>query len=227
MMDPRTIAALPALAGARPAAVRELAARAVERRFPEGAVLFTAGSPARGLFMLIEGRVRVLRSDGGRERVVHDEGPGGTLGEVPLFAGGGYPATAVALEPTRCAVFSRAALDAALREEPGLAWVFLARLAERVRGLVGRMEPDRGPGVVARVAALALARDPGAGRALDLTPQWRVAEEIGTAREVVVRALRELRGRGALRTAGRGRFVVADRELLRRIAAERAQRGRP
>ena len=38
---------------------------------------------AKGLFVVIEGRVRVVRETVGRGPVVHEEGPGGTLGEVP------------------------------------------------------------------------------------------------------------------------------------------------
>jgi CRP-like cAMP-binding protein len=46
------------------------------------------------------------RRERGRAHVVHEEGPGGTLGEVPLFDGGGYPATAIAQAATRCAVYT-------------------------------------------------------------------------------------------------------------------------
>jgi len=42
--------------------------------------------------------VRISR--GGREQVLHSEGPGATLGEVPLLDGGGYVATAIATEPS-------------------------------------------------------------------------------------------------------------------------------
>src|SRR3954453_14745730 len=84
------------------AARRALLAGAVERRLGAGEVLFLAGAPARGLFVVLEGRVRVVRGAGGRPHVIHEETAGGTLGEVPMFEGSTYPATAVAAEPTRC-----------------------------------------------------------------------------------------------------------------------------
>src|SRR5207253_2042955 len=110
-VDPRVLGSVPLLADASPGARAVLAAGSVERRFAAGAVQFTAGSPARGLVILLEGRVRVLRATAeGRQHVIHTEGPGGTLGEVPLYTGGGYPATAVAIEPVRCVVIGRAVL---------------------------------------------------------------------------------------------------------------------
>ncbi|MDF1505904.1 cyclic nucleotide-binding domain-containing protein, partial [Roseisolibacter sp. H3M3-2] len=113
-------------------------ARAVERRFAAGAVLYLAGTPARGLYLVLEGRVRVLRAGAGRPHVLHVEGPGGALGEVPVFEGldgaaPPYPATAVAAEPTRCLVVSRAAVRAAVRAHPELALALLERLAEAVK----------------------------------------------------------------------------------------------
>jgi DNA-binding GntR family transcriptional regulator len=48
--------------------------------------------------------------------------------------------------------------------------------------------------------------------------QGALAEELGTAREVVVRALAALVAANALRRVGRSRFVVVDRSVLRSIA---------
>src|SRR4051812_9258996 len=84
------------------AAVRFMAAGAVELRFAKQRVLYTAGSMPAGLLVILKGRVRVIRGRGGRQQLVHEEGPGGTLGEIPVFADGAYPATAVASEPVTC-----------------------------------------------------------------------------------------------------------------------------
>ena len=141
MIEPRALAGIRFLSGLRAETIAALAARAVERRYAPDEVLFTAGSTPRGLFVVLEGRVRVLRgNDGGRQHVVHEELAGGTLGEVPLFDGGGYPATAIAAEATRCAVIDRATLSAAMHADPEMAWTLLARLASRVRTLVDRLD---------------------------------------------------------------------------------------
>ncbi|MGH7719979.1 MAG: helix-turn-helix domain-containing protein [Gemmatimonadaceae bacterium] len=48
--------------------------------------------------------------------------------------------------------------------------------------------------------------------------QGELAEELGTVREVVVRALRELRADGVIRSAGSGRIEVLDATALARRA---------
>ena len=219
MIDMHLLGRLRPFAGLGAPALRELAARATERRYDAGETLFTVGTPAGGLHVVVEGRVRVLQISSGRQRVVHVEGEGGTLGEIPLFAGGGYPATAVAAEPTRCLIIGREAIGAAMTRDPAVAWIFLERLALRVRHLVERLDGLAARNVTARLASHVLQRDAGRGRPVSLGgTQLQVAEELGTVREVVVRSLRALRESGVVRVAGRGRYVVADAAALRRIA---------
>ena len=209
-------------AGIGAAGRRELEARAVSRRFRAGEVLFSTGTPARGLFVIAEGRVRVTRGGHGRPHVVHEEGPGGTLGEVPLFDGGGYPATAVAREDTRCVVYSPQAIAAAMAVDPKVGWAIARALAGRVRSLIERLDRLTARDVTARLASVVMER-PGSERGaftLGQTHQ-QLAEELGTVREVVVRSLRELRRRGVISSAGRGRYRVTDARLLAAIASGR------
>jgi CRP/FNR family transcriptional regulator, dissimilatory nitrate respiration regulator len=195
----------------------------VERSFAPGAVLWRAGSEPRGLFLVLEGEVRVVRPAGpGRQLVIHREAAGGTLGEVPLFGGGRYPATAVASRRTVCLVLSRQAIAAAVREDPELAFRLLAGLGARIRTLIGRLDALAAQSVAGRLAAYLLARHGQAGEeaggfALGCTQQ-ELAEELGTVREVVVRALRTLREEGIIAAERRNRFRVLDSERLRALA---------
>jgi CRP-like cAMP-binding protein len=199
----------------------KLLASAVARSFATGEILYLAGSPARSLLLVLEGRVRLLRESHGRTVFIHDEERGGCLGEVPLFAGETYPATAMAAEPTRCLVLQRDALLEVLRTEPELALVLLARLAGRVRHLVDRLERNTSQSVLGRLAEYLLVRSGASpGRAFTLgASQQQAAEELGTVRELVVRGLRTLRDRGAIAALGGGRYSVADEALLRQIAS--------
>lgn len=217
---------LPLFRGLAPAAARVLAA-APRRRFRAGQTLWAAGAEAGALAVVLSGRVRVVRAvtagrSAGRQYGVHAEGPGGTLGEVPFFAGGRYPATAVASEPTACLLLDRGTLARAVAADPELALRWLGRLAARVRRLVERLDQQTGRTVEQRLAAHLLACDTAAGGApfaLALT-QAEAAEEIGTVREVLVRTLRRFREAGLVRTPARGRYAVRDRTALTRLAAE-------
>ena len=220
MIEPALLSALSLFRGTPPDVAVSLAARAVERRYATGEVLFTEGSPPRGIHIVLEGRVRVLRGDGDRQHVVHSEGPGGTLGEVPTFAGGVYPATAVASEPTRCLLVSRDAIDASVAACPEVAFLFLARLATRVRELVDRLDERSTRDVTGRLARFLIARvrTPGDFRVTLGMTQGALAEELGTVREVVVRGLLSLRTRGAIKALGGGRYEIVDAEALRTFA---------
>ena len=154
---PERLAELPLFQGASAGLVAALAKRAVEVQFPGGGVLFLAGSVPRGWYVVLEGCVRVVRGSGARQHVVHTEHRGGTLGEVPVFAGETHPATGIAAEPTRCALFERSSLEAAISECPEIGFLINRRLALRVRHLVERLD-ERVRGVRSRLAEFLLGR---------------------------------------------------------------------
>jgi CRP-like cAMP-binding protein len=203
----------------------------VERRFSTGEVLWSAGDRSEGIALVLEGKVRVVRVSGGRQTVIHSGEPGATLGEVPFFTGDCYPATAVAAEPTRCLFLTHEAVTEAMAADPRLALFFLRRLSLRVQSLVERVDQNTGRSVQTRLArfilersqdALAAARsrsNVGNSPAFSLgMTQTALAEELGTVREVVVRALRELRKAGAIERSGDGKYRVADGAVLRQVA---------
>ncbi|MEO8451274.1 MAG: Crp/Fnr family transcriptional regulator [Gemmatimonadota bacterium] len=222
MIDPHLISALPLFVTLTAAGRRELTARAIIRSFAPGESLFSAGSAARGLMVVLEGRVRVIGNAGGREHVVHEERRGGTLGEVPVFAGGGYPATAVAAARTTCLILGREDVFAVLRADPAWSWLLLERLARRVRGLVERLDRITTKPVRARLAVLLLERQaesPNEPFTLGRS-QHEVAEELGTVRELVVRNLAALRRDGVVQSERRGRYRITDIARLERLASD-------
>jgi CRP/FNR family transcriptional regulator len=208
-----------ALAALSPDARRVLAA-APRRRFRTGETLWIAGGDARGLFVVLSGRVRVVRAPRGRQYAVHTEGVGATLGEVPFFSGGGYPATAIATEPTTCLVLDRRTVASAIAADPELAFHWLGRLAARVRAVIERLDRQTANTVEQRLATLLLARHAetrGAPFALAAT-QAEAAEELGTVREVLVRGLRRFRESRLVDCPSRGRYRVLDVRRLKHLA---------
>jgi CRP/FNR family transcriptional regulator, dissimilatory nitrate respiration regulator len=206
-----------------PAARNALAARAVLRRFHAGEVLWTAGSPIDHMLVVMDGEIRVIRETGGRQHVLHTEGPGGTLGEVPFYSGGPAPATAIAVGATQCLVLSREAIEAAIVADPGVAWQLLGRLAARVRGLVERVDRLALQSATTRLIGLLLSKVPcttiGGEAVVSLgLSQAALAAELGTVREVIVRTLRSLRERGLIVTEERGAIRIVDVAELRRMA---------
>lgn len=221
----QALEALPLFASLRPATRQKILAAAITRRYAAGATLFRAGAQATGLYIVLSGSVRVMRSSDGRQRVVHTEGPGGTMAEVPLFEGGPFAGTAEAVTATRCLLIPAASLRRIMAEDPEVAMLFLRRLASRVRGLVERLDQVGGQPVLQRVAAFVQRTAAHAGTAsfaLGMT-QAQLAEELGTVREVVVRCLGQLRASGAIEATARGRYRVRDARRLRAIAGGEAR----
>lgn len=200
-----------------------LATRCVPRTVGEGFVLFRTGEKCAGLYLILDGRVRVYRTaPDGREQTLAVEGAGRALAELPLFDGGPYPASAVTAAPSRLAFLPRPEFEHALRTNPDVAAGVIQALGLRLRHLVGLLETVAFRDVAARLAMLLAdyADHNGTpvanGVALDLDrTQEELAAEIGTARESVSRALKQLRDRGLIRSRRGHRFVLVESARLR------------
>jgi CRP/FNR family transcriptional regulator, dissimilatory nitrate respiration regulator len=214
----QVLAALPYLAAVPPDELRRLADRCVWKSVGRGGVIFREGEAARGLFVIGEGRVKLSRlSPSGREQVLHVEGAGASLGEVPVFDGGGYVATAVALTAARVLFVDRDALFALCRRRPDVALGVIAVLARRLRRFAALIADLALRDVAGRVAAFLLAEAAPAGAPFEIGTQDEVAARLGTVRELVSRSLARLAEAGLIARAGR-RVRVLDADGLRRLA---------
>jgi CRP/FNR family transcriptional regulator len=193
--------------------------------FAAGERLFRAGDPVAGLHLLLSGAVRIIREGEGRAVIVHRERAGGLLGEVALFSGGVYPASAIAAERTHALLLPAEALGRELRSSAELAEVLLHRLAGRAREVITRLDRLAHQSVLRRLALHLTVRSAGSRGtrngpiSLGMT-QVELAEELGTVKEVVVRELRALRRLRLIEPAGRGLYTVVDLPGLRTLAGE-------
>lgn len=217
MIDPDILLRIPLFQRLNAEALRELAARSTLRAFAADEVLWHAGAEPRGFFVIVEGVVRVVRTVQGRQHVIHVEQAGGTLGDVALFEGTTYPATAIAGRRTVCLAVTREGLLAAIRHDPELALALLGRLAARVRHVIGRLDGLAARSVSARLAGYLLERRRRAGTDVFTLggSQTAVAEELGTVREVLGRNLRTLRDRGLIAAGPNGAVRIVDEPGLR------------
>jgi len=203
--------------------LHQLAGRCVRRALPAGSVLFITGDECRGLYMIETGRVRIYRTDvAGREQVLHVEGPGRTAAELPLFDGGPYPASAVTIEDSILIFLPRPAFEYLYRNHPDLAQAVIRALGRRLRHLVHLTETLAFRDVAARLAMVLVGYAERSGSsthagieiALDRT-QEELAHEIGTARESVSRAMKQLRRKGLIEPLERNRLLIPDVQRLR------------
>jgi CRP/FNR family transcriptional regulator len=228
MATPRTsptaeiLRRVPYFASLPAAELRRLAGRCAARSFGPGEALFEEGGPCRGLFIVVEGLVEVRQiSIRGREQVFHTEGRAATLGEAPLFDGGGYIASAIALAPTRALLLSRAAVVRLCEQRPAVALAMLRAMARRVRHFAGIVSDLAFRPVIQRLARhLTMAGSgpvkPGTRIELTLT-QAQLAARLGTVRELVARAFSQLESDGVI-ARERSRVVIRDPARLDALA---------
>ena len=135
-----------------------------------------------------------------------------------MLDGGPNPASAAAIVETNLWVITRDALQRLAQQHPQLAWALIESIARRARYLVAMVEDLSLRSVKARLARLLLAEAEQAARAdtLDwsqMVTQAEIAARLGTVREMVGRALRELADDGLIEF-DRHRIVVVDRAAL-------------
>jgi CRP-like cAMP-binding protein len=173
--------------------LQALAQRAVERRFGSGEMLFWEGEPCAGIFLIVQGSLKIFKtSAGGREMMLALEPAPTTVAELPLFDGGPYPASVRAVEPVVSLFLNKTDFQQVCRQFPDVALKVLAVVGHRLRHLVGVVEAMTFGSVTARLARLILdaAKLAGADEFdLPLTHQ-ELASRLGTVREVVSRTWR-------------------------------------
>ena len=201
-----------------------LAARTVRKLFSAGELLFSEGEPCSGLHIIVRGRVRIFKtSASGREQVLAENVPGESIAEIPIFDGGPYPASAVAVEDTGLAFISRRDFNAYCLEHPEVALKVLSVVGARLRRLVGIIEELSFTTIRQRLisALIKLAQNEGKTTARGIEFQLpsthqELAHQLGTVRELISRNLMRLQAEGLLDVDAR-QIVVKDMKGLSAI----------
>jgi len=181
--------------------LQALAQRALERRFAADEVLFWEGQECAGIFLIIQGTVKIFRtSPGGREVVLSIESSPATVAELPLFDGGPYPASVRAVEPVIALFINKQDFQQFCRQYPDVALKVLAVVGRRLRQLVFLVESMTFGSVTQRLARMLLEASKEAGSATFDLPgtHQEVASRLGTVREVVSRNLGRFRAQGLI-----------------------------
>jgi CRP-like cAMP-binding protein len=173
------------------------------------------------LYVIESGHIRIFKSSaGGREQVLSIDGPGNSIAELPVFDGGNYPASAVAVDEVMLLFVSRQDFQALCVAHPQVALKVLRVVGARLRRLVGIIEELSFTTVRHRLASflLRLAQKEGKrtadGVEITLTvSNQELASQIGTVRELVSRNLSRLQADGIIKIDGRRMVVCSLHDL--------------
>ena len=202
--------------------IAELTAGANMRRLVARSTVHHGADDSPHLELVLSGLVRVqVAAPDGRTMTVRYARPGALLGVATLYARVARPFDIQALSETELLAFDPSLVRAWADRDGRVARALLTETSERVMAFVAEFSGHAFANVRQRIARhlLDLASDhQRPGELVAPISQQDLADAVGTAREVVVRVLRELREGGAVRT-GRGGIYISDPELLSRLGS--------
>jgi CRP/FNR family transcriptional regulator len=192
--------------GLSPDELKTLASRTVRKLFSTGELLFSEGEPCSGLHIIAQGKVRIFKTSiSGREQVLAVNGPGESIAELPVFDGGPYPASAMAIEDSEIAFISRRDFHAFCIEHPEVPLKVLSVVGGRLRSLVGIIEElsfttvrQRLISVLVKLAQAEGKQTPRGVEFLLPGSHQELAGQLGTVRELISRNLMRLEAEGLL-----------------------------
>ncbi|MCK5862094.1 MAG: Crp/Fnr family transcriptional regulator [Candidatus Hydrogenedentes bacterium] len=184
-------------------------------------ILFHGGAHADGLYIIVDGRVKVCRYGvDGREQVLHIFEGGEPCGEVAVFEGRVFPATAEALEVSRSLFILRDDFLVIARKRPELLLGMLAVLSRRLRRFVEMIDDLSLKEVSTRLARHLLQLSEASkntGEVQLTTSKAMLASRLGAVAETLSRTLARMQRKGVIQVEGR-RVILKDAAILKRLA---------
>ena len=204
------------LTEAQAAAVAEAV---VKRRFKRGEMIVEQGKKTNALFILLNGRARVMTADSrGREVILATLHPGDHIGEMSLIDNEPHSATVRAEVQTDVLMLGRLEFARCLPENSSMAYAIMRGLVQRLRHADRKIESLALMDVYGRVARSLLEAAETAGETedgvlliRDKISRQDIAKMVGASREMVSRVMKDLEERGFIKTQDNGLILIKDR----------------
>lgn len=185
-----------------------------------GAPAFRTGDTAQAYLMVLSGTVRIqLVAESGREIVLYriTRGESCVLTTSCLFRNEPYAAEAVSETPVEALALPAAVFRDLLARSESFREAVLTDYAQRILDILMLMDLSASQSVSTRLARLI--RERAGPDGLLTATHYDLAVELGTAREVVSRTLKDFERQGAV-ALGRGHLSIASRAILGRLASD-------
>lgn len=205
-------------------ALKSLAAITSSAAYPKGATLFVEGQPARGVFILCSGRVKLSTSSAdGKTLILRIAEPGEVLGLPATVTGTSYELTADVIEPGQANFIGRNEFlnflkengEAALRVAQQLGETYHSAISEmRTIGLSHSASEKLGRFLLELAANYP--EEKGQVRIKLTLTHEEIAQMIGSSRETVTRLLADFRKKQILQITG-STLVIKNKQGLESI----------
>ncbi|MEE9366885.1 MAG: Crp/Fnr family transcriptional regulator [Dehalococcoidales bacterium] len=189
----------------------------VERSFQPDEFIFWEDDEPDYFYVIAGGRIKVVKhSSSGKDFIIAFFGPGEMFGEVAVFEGKPYPASAQAITDSKVLGIKRQNFLDFLATRPQVALRIINILGGRLRDAQGRLKDLAGERVEQRLARILLMLASRMGNTLPFTRQ-ELADMAGMTTETAIRLTSQLRERGIIRSF-RGQLIILDEVKLRALA---------
>lgn len=166
-----------------------------ERSYPKGSVIVFEDDPGDALYVVASGQVKVvLVAEDGREVILSVLGPGSFFGEMAILDDEPRSAHVIAMEESNLLMLRREDFQARLRSMPDVAISLLKEISRRLRRADEKIGSLVLLDVHGRLAHLLLrmADEEQGDRITRKLTHHTIAQMIGSSRETVSRAMRNL-----------------------------------
>jgi CRP-like cAMP-binding protein len=190
------------------------------RRYAGGELIFVEDEPADEIFMVVEGRIRLIKKVRAVERDLVVLRSGDIFGESALLGGCRHPFSAVSLGDCRVLAFKAQDFEAMLREQSDVALKFINQLVRRLQASDERIEnmmlKDSQSKIVNTLIRLAdSTSDAEVNITIELSP-IELSSRIGLDVDSVKQGILQLRDNDYLRIVGE-KIEIFDIDALRKL----------
>ena len=222
--DERLISGVPLFNGLEDKHLKAVVDIAISRNYSKNELIFSEGDDGNGFYIVAEGKVKIFKlSPEGKEQILHIFDRGEPFGEVPVFSGDHFPASAQALTNLRLLFFPRDAFVDSITKSPALTMNMLSVLSRRLRQFTVQIENLTLKEVPARLAAYLIMHAEKAedGGVVTLKiPKNLLANMLGTAPETLSRILSRMTESGLIQVDNKT-IIINDYEGLEAISENR------
>lgn len=184
----------------------------------QGQIIFDEEHRSKGLYLIVQGRVKVaLARENGTQTVIDILGENDLFGHSALLRKPEHKERATTLERTELVSYTRREVERLIKARPRLGIALIQELAERCLGYSERVQmmaynntPERLALTLIRLAERMGTRTGDGSMRIPPLTQQVLAEFIGTRREFVVAQMSRLRRLGLLRYSRKGIEIFSE-----------------
>ena len=215
------LSGIPSLSGLSENQLEEIQQIIIHKHLNKGGPIYTEGDHGNGFYVVVQGLVKIFKvSSEGKEHIMRIVGNGESFGQVPVYAGRSFPASAQAIAKSHLLFFPRTAFVELIIGNPSLALSMLSVLSMRLREFTVHVENLSLKEVPGRLAAylLYLADEQGNEKRIRLNiSKTQISSLLSTAPETLSRILGRMAGKRLIEVKGRD-IKILNRKGLEELA---------